>query len=136
MITGLNHVCIFVLDHEVAKQFYVDTLGFEVRTDASFGEGQRWLTVGPKAQPELEIVLGIPEMTTTPEIAVQIRELVAKGAFGCGVLESNDIHKDYAELSAKGVEFKGPPKDEFYGIEAVMKDPFGNWFSMTQRKPH
>lgn len=27
-----------------------------------------------------------------------------------------------------------PPKEEFYAIEALLKDPFGNWFSMTQRK--
>jgi regulatory helix-turn-helix AraC family protein len=25
-------------------------------------------------------------------------------------------------------------KDQFYGVEAVFCDPFGNWFSMTQPK--
>jgi AraC-like DNA-binding protein len=25
-------------------------------------------------------------------------------------------------------------KDQFYGVEAVFKDPFGNWFSLTQPK--
>jgi len=32
------------------------------------------------------------------------------------------------------VEFVSEPKDQFYGVEAVFKDPFGNWFSMTQPK--
>jgi hypothetical protein len=26
------------------------------------------------------------------------------------------------------------PKDQFYGVEAVFRDPFGNWFSMAQPK--
>ncbi len=134
MITRMNHVSVLVLDHEVAYEFYVNKLGFEVRTDAAFGEGNRWLTVGPKSQPDLEIILALPEMTMKPEIAAQVRELVKGGAFGSGVFESSDIHADYAELKAKGVEFKGPPEEQFYGTEALMSDPFGNWFSVTQRK--
>jgi hypothetical protein len=27
-----------------------------------------------------------------------------------------------------------PPTERFYGIEALMKDNSGNWFSMTQPK--
>ncbi len=134
MITRLNHATILVLDHEIAREFYVDKLGFEIRTDAEFGEGDRWLTVGPKTQPDLEIVLALPEMTMKPEIAAQVRELIKQGAFGVGVFESSDIHRDYAELTARGVTFKGPPEEQFYGIEALIVDPFGNWFSVTQRK--
>lgn len=49
---------------------------------------------------------------------------------------SHDLEIAYAELSAKGVEFKYPPKEQFYAIEALMKDDSGNWFSLTQRKDH
>lgn len=69
-----------------------------------------------------------------PEAAAQVRELLAASPFGCGMFASSDIHKDYEELTAKGVRFKGPPEEQFYGIEALMTDPFGNWFSVTQRK--
>lgn len=134
MITRLHHATILVLDHEVARDFYVDKLGFEIRTDAEFGEGNRWLTVGPKTQPDLEIILALPEMTMKPEIAAQVRELISQGAFGVGVFESSDIHRDYEDLKAKGVIFKKPPEEQFYGIEALIVDPFGNWFSLTQRK--
>jgi len=41
-----------------------------------------------------------------------------------------------AQAAAKGVEFVSEPKDQFYGVEAVFKDPFGNWFSMTQPKSY
>ena len=36
-------------------------------------------------------------------------------------------------LQAQGVEFKSPPTERFYGIEALFKDDSGNWFSLTQR---
>ena len=41
-----------------------------------------------------------------------------------------------AELSAKGVKFKSEPEEQFYGTEAIMSDPFGNWFSLTTPKEH
>ena len=75
-----------------------------------------------------------PELTCDLESAATIRDLVKKGKLGAGVFESTDIQKDYEELTAKGVEFKSPPKEQFYGIEALMVDPFGNWFSVSQRK--
>jgi hypothetical protein len=55
----LSHCVLPVDDHEKALQFYRDVLGLEVRNDVSF-EGMRWVTVGPAAQPEVEIVLEPP----------------------------------------------------------------------------
>jgi hypothetical protein len=46
----------------------------------------------------------------------------------------SDCRKTFEELTAKDVEFVSQPKDQFYGVEAVFKDPFGNWLSMTQPK--
>lgn len=43
-----------------------------------------------------------------------------------------ECRKTSEELKAKGVEFVSELKDEFYGVVAVFKDPFGNWFSMTE----
>lgn len=135
MIQRLTHTSVYVTDQDVAREFYVDKLGFDVRTDQTMGEF-RWLTVSPKGQPDLEIAL----MKLTPfgrldaDSVAKIRELQEKGAFGAGVLETADIQKTYEELSAKGVEFLRPPEDKFYGIEAIFKDPSGNWFSLKQPK--
>ena len=54
--------------------------------------------------------------------------------FTAGVLKTDDCRKTYEELKANGVEFVQEPQDRFYGIEALMKDNSGNWFSMTQHK--
>ena len=136
MITKMNHVSIYVLNQDSAYDFYVNKLGFKVHTDASMGPGMRWLTVCPPEQPDLEITL-MPitaGMMFTKESAEQMRSLVKNGTFGFGVFECNDIYATYEELKSKGVEFKKAPKEEFYGIEALLTDDSGNWFSLGQKK--
>jgi catechol 2,3-dioxygenase-like lactoylglutathione lyase family enzyme len=135
MIQRLSHTSLLVTDQDVAYDFYVNKLGFEVRTDSKMGPF-RWLTVGPKAQPDFEIAL----MPLTPGPIMdqatcdQLRELVTNGKIPGGVFETADCQKTYEELLAKGVVFKAPPKEEFYGIATTFADPFGNWFSLTQQK--
>lgn len=135
MVTKLSHVCIYVLDQDSAKEFYVDKLGFKVNTDAEYGEGFRWLTVTPPEQPDLEISLMAIKsgMALDEEAAAAMRTLVQKGHFGVGAMETPDIRKTYEELKAKGVKFRSEPEEQFYGIEAVLQDDSGNWFSLCQR---
>jgi predicted enzyme related to lactoylglutathione lyase len=137
MITKLSHATVYVTDQDRAKDFYCDKLGFEVRTDARMGSF-RWLTVGPKTQPELELVLmkiaPMESMGITPEHATMLRTLVEAGALGAGVLQTSDCKKTYAELKERGVTFTSEPKEMPYGIEAVFRDDSGNFFSLTQRK--
>jgi catechol 2,3-dioxygenase-like lactoylglutathione lyase family enzyme len=138
MITKMSHVTLFVNNQDEAKSFYVNKLGFEVRTDQTMDNGFRWLTVGPKDQKDLEIVLMEPKVGPMfdEESAQAVRLLLKKGVLGAGAFEVDDCRKTYEELKAKGVQFAGAPEERFYGIEAIMKDGVGNWFSMTQHKPH
>jgi predicted enzyme related to lactoylglutathione lyase len=134
MIEKLSHTSVYVLDQDSALAFYRDKLGFEVRNDNRM-EGFRWITVGPKTQPGLELILmPIAESPMMPaETAAKLRDLVKRGTFGIGVFETSDCRKTFEELKAKGVEFMAEPTERFYGIEALMKDDSGNWFSMCQR---
>ena len=135
MISKMSHAGVFVLDQDSAKDFYINKLGFKLVTDAAFGEGNRWLTVSPPGQPDLEITLmPVAEgMMFSGEAAEQMRKLVKSGTFGFGVFECDDIYATYEELKAKGVEFPKPPKEQFYGIEAIFHDDSGNWFSLGQK---
>ena len=134
MITKLSHVNVFVLDQERAKDFYTNKLGFEVRNDATL-DGMRWLTVGPKGQPDLNILLAHPAPPMfSEEDAAALRGLVAKGAMAGGVIDTDDCRRDFAELKARGVTFLQEPADRPYGVEALLRDDSGNWFSLTQRK--
>jgi hypothetical protein len=55
-----------------------------------------------------------------------------KGVPGAGVLATSDCKKTYEELSGCGVELLQPPRERPCGIEALLKDNSGSWFSMTQ----
>jgi catechol 2,3-dioxygenase-like lactoylglutathione lyase family enzyme len=135
MITKLSHATVYVIDQDRAKEFYCGKLGFEVRTDATMGSF-RWLTVGPKTQPELELVLMKIEaspMADADSIAA-LRKLVESGVLGAGVFTTDDCRRTYEELKEKGVVFASEPKEMPYGIEAVFRDDSGNFFSLTQRK--
>jgi uncharacterized glyoxalase superfamily protein PhnB len=138
VIQRQSHSTIFVTDQQEALEFYRDKLGFEVRIDMPMtDEGDvRWLTLSPKGQPDLEIILAplVPGPMFDAEKAEQIKGLVRSGALGIGVFESDDINGDYERLSKQGVEFVSPPEEKFYGIEAIVKDNSGNWFSLTQRQ--
>jgi predicted enzyme related to lactoylglutathione lyase len=68
------------------------------------------------------------------EDAEMVRSLVAKGALGGGVAETDDCRATYADLKAKGVAFLQEPAERPYGIEALFRDDSGNWFSLTQSK--
>lgn len=134
MISRMSHATIYVKDQEKAKNFYIDKLGFELRTDMTMGDF-RWLTVAPKEQPDLEIVLLTPGGPMFDEETVKrIFELQDRGAMGAGVFHTKDCRKTFEELKVKGVEFMSPPQERPYGVEATFKDDSGNWFSLTQQQ--
>lgn len=135
MITRMTHTSIFVHDQEEALKFYRDILGFEVRGDFNQG-GFRWLTVGPKSQPDLEIVL----MATTAnpalseESAQALQKLLKSGQMSIGVFETDDAMRDYEEWTKQGVAFLEPPIEQYGAISANVKDFSGNMFSLRQLK--
>lgn len=139
MISHLSHTSVFVLDQDSAKAFYTEKLGFELRFDITMGDefegagaGFRWLTVGAKDQPDLQLILSSCDMGRSPEAAAQLRDLVASGAMGVGVMATDDCHRTYKELLAKGVTFLSEPAERPYGIEATLRDDSGNLISLTQ----
>lgn len=136
MISKISHSCIFVLDQESAYDFYVNKLGFDVVTDASFGNKGRWLTVAPKGQKEFEIVLMAAKqgMMFDEDSAKLMRDLITSGKMGGASYECDDIYATYEEMKAKGVNFTKEPTKEFYGVAAVFTDDSGNWASLTEKK--
>ncbi|HEX2787028.1 MAG TPA: VOC family protein [Ignavibacteria bacterium] len=134
MITKLSHSTIYVTDQDAAKDFYVNTLGFELKHDFPMENNFRWLTVSPKGQDIELILLPVDNSFISKENAEKIKQLSGDGVFGPGAFVTNNCKATYEELKAKGVKFKGEPKEQFYGTEMVMQDPFGNWFSVVEPK--
>ena len=133
MLKRITHTFIHVLDQDEALDFYVGKLGMVVHTDADMGF-MRWLTVTPPDQQDLAVGLMLPGPPAYDDAtADQLRELVAKGAAGGGLIfETDDCRGTYEELKAKGVEFTQEPEERFYGIDCGLRDPFGNHLRFTQ----
>ena len=136
MLKQLTTVQVWVHDQDEALAFYTKKLGLELRDDVTVPElgNFRWLTVSPPGQPDFAIVLmaipGPPVMA--PEIAEQVRSLMALGFAGAVFLATDDCRAAYEELRARGVEFTEEPEERPYGIDAGFRDPSGNNFRLTQ----
>lgn len=124
---ALKHIQIVsvpVSDQERAKRFYIETLGFELRSpeDAQFGEGQqgqRWVEVAPPgATTGLTLVTWFPSMPA--------------GSLQGLVLTTDDVHGDYEALKARGVTFEGEIESAPWGTWATFHDPDGNGWVLQQ----
>ena len=133
MINGISIVSVWVLDQDSAKVFYTDKLGFTVTNDIQLEGGMRWLTVRPPGNDRQELLLMDPlHSMLDEESAQQVRALVAKGVLSPGVMATSDCKADHDALAGRGVEFTQPPAERPYGVEAIMRDDSGNWYSFTQ----
>ena len=91
-IDKIGTVVVPVSDQDRAIEFYVDTLGFEKRTDMPFGNGYRWVEVAP-ANAATTIAI-VPPPPGKPS-----------GNAETGIaLNTTDVDADYADLKSRGVD--------------------------------
>ncbi|HEV7529349.1 MAG TPA: VOC family protein [Solirubrobacteraceae bacterium] len=90
-ISQVGTVIVPVSDQDAAIAFYTDKLGFELRSDTPFGNGDRWVEVAPAgAATSIAIVKPRPGEPTGVETRI--------------ALSSSDVDADHAELKARGVD--------------------------------
>jgi predicted enzyme related to lactoylglutathione lyase len=133
MYNAITRSQLFVLDQDVAVDFYVNKLGLEVSTDLDLGF-MRWLTVCVPGDPSREILLekpGAPAMDDAT--AAQVRDLVTKGAMGGWLcITTADAQGTFETLKARGVDITDEPSPKPYGIDFGIRDPFGNAIRIGQ----
>jgi lactoylglutathione lyase len=93
MIKRVKFVSVPVTDHDRALEFYTKGLGFEVTTDESYGEGQRW------------IELSIPG-AETGVVLHRSEDDGRIGRFQGLSFVCDDVEATYQELIGRGVEFQ------------------------------
>lgn len=119
IVSNVAVVSIPVSDQDKAKDFYVDTLGLDLVRDDTSVPGLRWIQVAPPdGGTQLTLVTWFESMP-----AGSLRGLVLKVA---------DLEGAYAELSARGARFEGPPIDRPWGLETEVLDPDGNRLVLQQ----
>ena len=130
----LQHTFLEVDDHEAALAFYRDVLGLEVRNDVAMDFG-RWLTLGPRDQPELGIVMQSVGVGRSPEDAKALQSMLAKGSLGGLVFTTGDVDGVFEEIRASGAEVMQEPMDQPYGVrDCAFRDPAGNMVRINQPK--
>jgi catechol 2,3-dioxygenase-like lactoylglutathione lyase family enzyme len=90
-ISQVGTVIVPVSDQDRAIDFYVDTLGFEKRSDTPYGRGDRWVEVAPVGA-ATSIAL-IPSLEGEP-VGVDTRV----------GFTTEDVDADHASLLARGVD--------------------------------
>ncbi len=115
-INKINTVVVPISDQDRAVAFYVEKLGFEKRMDVPFGNGYRWIEVGPSGA-ETTIAV-VPPPPGKPSGNVET---------GIG-LHTDDIDAYHADLKASGVDVDpevsrmGDPVPPLFWL----RDPDGN----------
>jgi len=134
MLNRISHTGVWVTDQDEALAFYRDALGFEVRTDVTVPEfgNMRWLSV---ALPGQDVVLqltafDLPHMDEASRD--QIRQVLAKGYNPPLIFEVDDCRATIERLRDRGVDITQEPVDQFYGVDAGIRDPSGNSIRITQ----
>jgi catechol 2,3-dioxygenase-like lactoylglutathione lyase family enzyme len=119
-ITQIGTVIVPVSDQDRVLEFYVGRLGFEVRLDAPFGGGGRWLEVAP------------PDAATTMAL-VLVRDGAPEGTEVS--FTTVDAEADHISLQAVGVDVDGSVMGMGEGVPPMFtfRDPDGNRFRLVER---
>jgi uncharacterized glyoxalase superfamily protein PhnB len=115
-------------DPDAALAFYRDALGFEVRNDVGKGT-MRWITVGPKDQPGMSIVLAPPAVDPgiTDDERRAITEMMAKGTYAMILLSTEDLDGTFERLRSGGAEVVQESTEQPWGVrDCAFRDPAGN----------
>jgi catechol 2,3-dioxygenase-like lactoylglutathione lyase family enzyme len=127
MRIGLTDV--FVDDQEKARRFYTEVLGLQVKADAAYGEGARWLTVVSPEDPDGTQLLLAP----LNEAAAALQRTRRESGTPAVSFTSTDCRRDYEELTARGAVFLFEPRSMGYGgTDAVFEDGCGNLLNLHE----
>ena len=90
-ITQVGVVMVVVSDQDRAIEFYTETLGFELRSDSPYGDGDRWVEVAPPG-------------AATRVALVPPREGQSVGGPTNMGLTTRDVEADHSYLKERGVD--------------------------------
>lgn len=132
MITNPRFAVLYVSDQQKAVDFFTEALGFEVLTDAPYGEDARWIEIrSPGAQTRL-VLSG-----ADPDVRAAIRERL--GPMSHVWFDCDDLDATFADLNAKGVQFPVEPQAAPWDPTgnsrwAQFADPDGNMYGLSERE--
>ena len=126
-------VSIPIMDQQKALDFYTGTLGFVKKIDMPLGNGNRWITLVSKEDPEgPELLLEPAPLHFEPSKVFQ--EELMKAGIPYTQFYVDSVQEEFDRLSAAGVEFKMEPTDAGTVVVAIFNDTCGNYIQMVEEK--
>jgi catechol 2,3-dioxygenase-like lactoylglutathione lyase family enzyme len=120
----IQHVTLIVDDYDLAIEFFVGALGFEVAEDSpsttNDGRPKRWVVVKPLGG---ETGLLLAQADGDEQAAAVGRQSAGRVGF---FLRVDDFDAAYERMAAHDVEFVGEVRSEPYGRVTVFIDIAGN----------
>jgi len=120
-----------VQNQETALKFYTEKLGFLKKIDIPLTEGNRWLTIVSKEEPDGAEILLEPAPNHFEPAKVYQRAL-----FDAGIpytqFNSDNIQQDFERLTNLGIEFSVKPTEMGTVKIAVFNDTCGNHIQIVQ----
>jgi catechol 2,3-dioxygenase-like lactoylglutathione lyase family enzyme len=124
----LSLVSLVVADYDEAIAFFTRILNFVLCEDTPLGGTKRWVVVRPPGC-GCGLVLARAD---GPAQAARVGDQTGGRVFL--FLETDDFERDHARMTAAGVRFVEPPRQEAYGVVAVFEDLCGNRWDLIQPK--
>jgi catechol 2,3-dioxygenase-like lactoylglutathione lyase family enzyme len=121
---------VLVDDQAKALRFYTDVLGFAKKTDVPLGE-HRWLTVVSPDSPDG------PELVLEPDehpAARPFKDALVRDGIPFTSFAVDDVHAEFARLTARGVRFTQQPTSMGPVTTAVLDDTCGNLIQIAQHE--
>jgi catechol 2,3-dioxygenase-like lactoylglutathione lyase family enzyme len=129
MEQSIAHIALLVRDYDEAIDFYVKKLSFVLVEDTKLSDTKRWVLVKPFNSAGVCLLLAK---------AANEHQILGVGNQSGGrvflFLYTDDLHRDYNNMLAKGILFIREPAVETYGIVAAFKDLYGNLWDLVQQR--
>lgn len=123
----LSLTAVLVRDYDAAIRFYTQALGFDLREDTRLSPEKRWVVVAPAGSTGGGLLLA---RAADPRQTARVGDQTGGRVFL--FLETDDIVRDHAAFTARGVVFLEAPRDESYGRVAVFADLYGNAWDLIE----
>ncbi len=114
---------VYVDDQDKALAFYTEVLGFATKTDLPVGEGNRWLTVVSRDEPDG------PQLLLEPEghpAVVPFKQALREDGIPAASFAVDDVNAEFKRLQDRGVTFTQQPLEMGGVTTAVLDDTCGN----------
>jgi catechol 2,3-dioxygenase-like lactoylglutathione lyase family enzyme len=122
----LDLATLVVDDYDEAIDFFVSTLGFVLEEDADLGDGKRWVVVRPGSNGAGLLLAKAADEGQRASIG---RQAGGRVSF---FLHTDDLDRQVAEWTSRGVRFAEQPRTEAYGKVVVFLDLFGNRWDLIE----